>query len=52
MLPGPAISALVRCDRGVGREASGAGRNADQHGYDLAQQVVAGDHAWLEQGIV
>ena len=30
----------------------GIGRNADQHGYDLAQQVVAGDHQWVERGIV
>jgi alkylation response protein AidB-like acyl-CoA dehydrogenase len=27
-------------------------RNADQHGYDLAQQVVAGEHQWVERGIV
>lgn len=31
---------------------AGIGQNADQHGYDLAQQVMAGDHAWLERGIV
>ena len=30
----------------------GIGRNADQHGYDLAQQVIAGDHQWVEKGIV
>jgi hypothetical protein len=30
----------------------GVGRNADQHGYDLAQQVVGGDHQWVERGIV
>jgi len=30
----------------------GIGTNADQHGYDLAQQVVAGDHQWVERGIV
>ncbi len=30
----------------------GIGRNADQHGYDLAQQVVTGDHQWVERGIV
>ena len=29
----------------------GIGRNADQHGYDLAQQVIAGDHQWIERGI-
>jgi len=26
--------------------------NADGHGYVLAQQVLAGDHLWLERGIV
>ncbi|HET7536264.1 MAG TPA: acyl-CoA dehydrogenase family protein [Candidatus Didemnitutus sp.] len=26
--------------------------NADQHGYDLAQQVIAGDHQWVERGII
>jgi hypothetical protein len=30
----------------------GVRRNADQHGYDLAQQVVAGEHTWVERGIV
>ncbi len=30
----------------------GAGRNADQHGYDLAQQVIAGEHEWVERGII
>jgi alkylation response protein AidB-like acyl-CoA dehydrogenase len=30
----------------------GIGRNADQHGYDLAQQVINGDHQWVERGIV
>jgi hypothetical protein len=30
----------------------GIGRNADQHGYDLAQQVIAGEHQWVERGIV
>jgi alkylation response protein AidB-like acyl-CoA dehydrogenase len=30
----------------------GIGRNADQHGYDLAQQVINGDHQWVEHGIV
>ncbi|MDB6115887.1 MAG: acyl-Coenzyme dehydrogenase family protein, partial [Lacunisphaera sp.] len=29
----------------------GIGRNADDHGYALAQQVIAGDHQWVEQGI-
>ena len=31
---------------------SGISTNADQHGYDLAQQVIAGDHIWVERGIV
>jgi hypothetical protein len=30
----------------------GIGRNADQHGYELAQQVINGDHQWVERGIV
>jgi alkylation response protein AidB-like acyl-CoA dehydrogenase len=30
----------------------GVGRNADQSGYDLAQQVINGDHQWVERGIV
>ena len=28
------------------------GHNADQHGYDLAQQVINGEHQWVERGIV
>jgi alkylation response protein AidB-like acyl-CoA dehydrogenase len=31
---------------------SGISRNADQHGYDLAQQVINGEHQWAERGIV
>lgn len=30
----------------------GISRNADDHGYQLAQQVVAGDHLWIERGIL
>ncbi|MBI2813549.1 MAG: acyl-CoA dehydrogenase family protein [Opitutae bacterium] len=30
----------------------GIRRNADQHGYDLAQQVINGEHRWVERGIV
>ena len=30
---------------------TGISANADQHGYDLAQQVIAGDHTWVERGI-
>lgn len=31
---------------------AGIGTNADQAGYDLAQQVIAGEHEWVERGIV
>jgi hypothetical protein len=31
---------------------AGLNRNDDQHGYDLAQQVIAGEHQWIERGIV
>ncbi len=30
----------------------GVNDNSDQSGYALAQQIVAGEHEWLEQGIV
>ncbi len=40
--------ALVRVEQNF----RGIGRNADQHGYDLAQQVLAGEHQWVERGIV
>jgi alkylation response protein AidB-like acyl-CoA dehydrogenase len=30
----------------------GVARNADQQGYDLAQQVIAGEHQWVEKGIL
>jgi hypothetical protein len=36
----------------IAHNFQGIGRNADQHGYDLAQQVIAGDHQWVERGIV
>ncbi len=26
--------------------------NSDDHGYALAQEILAGDHLWLEQGVV
>jgi alkylation response protein AidB-like acyl-CoA dehydrogenase len=29
----------------------GVSRNADQSGYDLAQQVINGEHQWVEHGI-
>ena len=31
---------------------AGVRRNADAHGYELAQQVIAGEHKWVERGIV
>lgn len=30
----------------------GVSTNADDHGYALAQQVIAGEHVWVEQGIL
>jgi hypothetical protein len=39
--------AMIRIDQNF----RGIGKNADQHGYDLAQQVIAGDHRWIEHGI-
>lgn len=30
----------------------GVSRNADQHGYELTQQIIAGEHRWAESGIV
>lgn len=30
----------------------GIGTNSDQHGYDLAQEVIAGEHTWVERGII
>ena len=40
--------ALVRVEQNF----RGIRHNADQHGYDLAQQVLAGEHLWMERGIV
>ena len=40
--------AMVR----IKQNFAGVGDNADQHGYELAQQVIKGDHQWVEQGIV
>ncbi|MDI1337256.1 MAG: acyl-CoA dehydrogenase family protein [Lacunisphaera sp.] len=40
--------ALIRVEQNF----RGIGHNADQHGYDLAQQVLAGEHQWVERGIV
>ena len=43
-----AAQALLRIDGNF----RGVGHNADQQGYELAQQIVAGEHTWLEQGIL
>ncbi len=40
--------ALIR----IRQNFDGIAHNADQHGYDLTQQVVAGEHNWVERGIV
>lgn len=40
--------ALVRVEQNF----RGIRHNTDQHGYDLAQQVLAGEHQWVERGIV
>ena len=36
----------------IAQNFAGVGENSDQHGYDLAQQVIAGEHIWLERGIL
>jgi alkylation response protein AidB-like acyl-CoA dehydrogenase len=36
----------------IGQNFHGIASNADDHGYALAQQVVAGEHAWIERGII
>ena len=35
----------------IAQNFAGVGKNSDQHGYDLVQQIVAGEHTWLERGI-
>lgn len=30
----------------------GIAHNADQHGYELTQQILAGEHVWAERGIL
>lgn len=40
--------ALIR----IRQNFDGIAHNADQHGYDLTQRVVAGEHTWIERGIV
>ena len=36
----------------IAQNFAGVARNADESGYAVAQQVVAGEHAWLERGIL
>lgn len=36
----------------IDQNFAGVGRNADEHGYALAQEVIHGDHQWVERGIV
>lgn len=36
----------------IDQNFAGVGRNADEHGYALAQEVIRGDHQWVERGIV
>jgi hypothetical protein len=43
-----AAQAHTRIDQQFG----GIARNADDHGYALAQQIVAHEHGWLERGVV
>ena len=40
--------AMMRVDQNF----DGIGCNADDHGYELAQQVINGEHQWVERGIV
>jgi len=36
----------------IAQNFRGIGENSDEHGYALAQEVVAGEHGWLERGIL
>ena len=36
----------------ISRNFHGIRHNADDHGYALAQQVINGEHRWIERGIV
>lgn len=38
--------------RRVEENFRGVARNADQSGYEVAQQVIAGEHRWAERGIL
>ncbi|MCW5547409.1 MAG: acyl-CoA dehydrogenase family protein [Opitutaceae bacterium] len=43
-----AVQALARIETNF----RGVARNSDEAGYALAQQVVAGEHTWIEQGVL
>jgi alkylation response protein AidB-like acyl-CoA dehydrogenase len=36
----------------IAQNFHGVAHNADEHGYAVAQQVVAGEHPWIERGII
>ena len=36
----------------IAQNFTGVGKNSDQHGYDLAQEIIKGEHIWLERGIL
>lgn len=36
----------------IAQNFRGISENSDEHGYALAQEVVAKEHAWLERGII
>jgi alkylation response protein AidB-like acyl-CoA dehydrogenase len=42
----------AQAHRRIAENFAGVRKNSDQHGYDLAQEVVAGEHTWLERGIL
>lgn len=44
------FAAQARCR--IEANFRGVTRNADEHGYELAQHVIAGEHTWLEDGIL
>ncbi len=42
----------VQARQRIDRNFHDIGHNADDHGYTLAQQVINGEHQWVERGIV
>lgn len=55
--PAEKVLALVddfraQAQRRVEENFRGVARNADQPGYEVAQQVIAGEHTWAERGIL